>query len=261
VKLVYLHIPKTAGMTLREVITRQYRKGEIFQFGEHHREEIKQFLALSQAERDKIQCVVGHVHYGIHRYWSEDATYITLLRDPVERTISGYYHILRNPRHPRYEHYRSQSLLDYAQKETRGERQTRWIYGFREDSGLYGDEHPLPANALEVAKERLRKEFRVVGVVEEFDKTLLLLQKAFGWKHIHYVAQNVNESRPASEKIDAETLKILRENSEPDYTLYQYAKSLFAEQVEAYEGSIERDLKNFQQRNAIYGRVRNVFRR
>jgi hypothetical protein len=255
-KLIYLHIPKTAGTTLRQVIARQYIDQKTFMFTEHHREEMRQFLAMSQSERDEFQCILGHVHYGVHRFWSDDAAYITLLRDPVERIISTYYSIFLNPKHPRYAHYHEMTLLEFARKETRGERQTRWIYGFQEDGSLYNDDHPLPSNALEVAQEHLQNHCRVVGLVEEFDKTLLLLQKAFGWKNVYYAMRNVNSARPRQERIEPEVLQAIHQLAEPDLTLYQFAKSLFESAVSVYgEEAIEHDLQAFRQRNAVYGRL------
>jgi hypothetical protein len=263
VKLVYVHIPKTAGMTLRHVIARQYAGQPVYSFGENHLDEMRVFLAMTQAERDAFACIMGHVHYGIHRYWSAPASqvaYITLLRDPVERTISSYYFIVRNPTHPLYPRYRDVSLLDYASKETRGERQLRYIYGFRPDGGTYGDAQRLPADALDVAKARLQNEFKLVGLVEQFDHTLLLLQKAFGWSNVYYAARNVNERRPANETLDAATLAALHETAEPDLSLYQFAQTLFQQQVSAYSAAygadaLETDVALFRRRNAVYGRA------
>jgi hypothetical protein len=253
-KLIFLHIPKNAGTSMRQVFARQYSGKPVYTFGSEHVRELEQFRALSQAKRDAYQGIMGHIQYGIHQYWSDPATYITLLRDPVERTISSYYYIQHNPNHPRHAHYRGVSLLEYAQKETRGERQTRWLVGFRPDGGLYGDEHPLPANALEIAQEHLQTHFSVVGLVEEFDQTLLLLQKALGWQNIYYARQNVNESRQY-EIVPPDVMAALRQQSEPDASLYAYGRQLFEQQKAAYGATLTDDLATFQRRNAFFGQV------
>ncbi|MBC8170677.1 MAG: sulfotransferase family 2 domain-containing protein [Anaerolineae bacterium] len=256
-KLIFLHIPKNAGMSIRQIVARQYIGQPVFVFGGDHRQELQQFMALSQAERDAYQCIMGHIRYGVHQLWSDPATYITLLRDPVERTISNYYYIQRHAHHARNAHYRGVSLLEYAQKETRGERQTRWLVGFRPDGvgEMYGDDHPLPADALEIAKEHLRTHFSVVGLVEEFDQTLLLLQKALGWQNIYYARRNVNEGRPRREQVPPETLEYIRQHSEPDVTLYQYARTLFEQQSQAYGDTLAADLAAFRRRNATFGQM------
>lgn len=250
---------------MRQVVARQYIGQKVFSFGEHHREEMQQYLALSQPERDSIACIIGHIHYGVHRCWSDevsdDATYITLLRDPIERTISSYYHILRNPKHPRYAHYQHMTLREYALKETRGERQTRWIYGFHTDGSIPGDDQPLPADALQIAQDHLRSHFRVVGLVEQFDASLLLMQQALGWKNVYYASRNVNEERPRRESVDSETLAVLHQHAEPDLSLYRFAQTLFQQQVARYGSDrLERDVRAFQRRNQLYGRVQGLRR-
>lgn len=256
-KLIFLHIPKTAGMSLRHIIARQYIGQPIYVFGSDNRRELQAFMAMSQAERDAYPCIMGHIRYGVHHLWSDPATYITMLRDPVERTISNYYYIQRHAHHARNAHYQNVSLLEYAQKETRGERLTRWLVGFRPDGvgEMYGDDHPLPPDALEIAKDHLRTHFSVIGLVEEFDKTLLLAQKALGWRNIYYARRNVNEGRPRREQVSPEVMEHLRQNSEPDASLYQYAKTLFAERCQAYGDTLDADVAAFQRRNAVFGQV------
>jgi hypothetical protein len=257
-KLIFVHIPKNAGMSIRHVVARQYIGQPSYVF-RGNPGELDQFLAMSQAERDAYQCIMGHVRYGIHQYLSDPAVYMTLLRDPVERTISSYYYIQDYPHHPQNARYQGVSLMEYIQSEPRGERQTRWLVGFRPDGGTYGgDDHPLPPNALEIAKEHLRTHFGAVGLVEEFDKSLLLMQKAFGWENIYYARRNSNEKRPAREQISQEVMDYLHAHAEPDRSLYEYARTLFEEQCQAYGASLEQDLASFRRRNATYGRLWRV---
>jgi hypothetical protein len=37
------------------------------------------------------------MRFGLHKFFPQPCTYITILRDPVDRVISLYYFILRNP--------------------------------------------------------------------------------------------------------------------------------------------------------------------
>src|SRR6185295_12324969 len=90
--LIFLHIPKAAGTTLQDFILRHYKPGgKAFRFT-GHQDQLNALAAMTEAERNEIDVFAGHVHFGIHEKLSEPATYLTMLRDPVERIISHYYH-------------------------------------------------------------------------------------------------------------------------------------------------------------------------
>ena len=38
-----------------------------------------------------MQVFKGHMPFGIHKRLPQDYTYITFLRDPIERVVSAYY--------------------------------------------------------------------------------------------------------------------------------------------------------------------------
>ena len=53
--LVFLHIPKTAGTTLRDIISRQYDKDAIFVIGEDANGDIARFKTLSESKTSNIR--------------------------------------------------------------------------------------------------------------------------------------------------------------------------------------------------------------
>ncbi|MCB0028122.1 MAG: hypothetical protein KDE28_09465, partial [Anaerolineales bacterium] len=80
-------------------------------------------------------------------------------------------------------------------------------------------------------QRHLRDYFAVVGLQEQFDSSLLLMQKAFGWRRIEYRKRNVTQNRPAQETLSAETLAAIREANLLDLQLYEYARQLFRRQL------------------------------
>ena len=95
--LVFLHIPKTGGTTLTEIIERQ--------IGVNHFYDVKKDIrkAVKFIDDKEIKCIKGHMPFGIHKYIKKSCKYITMVRDPFDTAISSYYYILRKKNHHLYE--------------------------------------------------------------------------------------------------------------------------------------------------------------
>src|SRR5207244_11539849 len=95
---------------------------------------------------------------------------------------------------------------------------------------LAGDEWEDPQRvvtraALDRAQANLTH-FRVVGLLEEFDASLLLLRRAFGWHWPFYVKENVTKEKPDETFLEAETLGLIHEAHRLDLELYEYARKI-----------------------------------
>lgn len=99
--LIFLHIPRTGGSMLHWVIKDKYEKYEpatIFTIdGNRFKESVREFKRLPEEQRKRIRVLKGHMYFGLHEFLPRPSSYITILRDPIERVISAYYHILQNP--------------------------------------------------------------------------------------------------------------------------------------------------------------------
>jgi hypothetical protein len=73
----------------------------------------------------------------------------------------------------------------------------------------------------------------VVGITEQFDGTLLLLQRSFGWNHISYAHANVGYGRMGRGQLDAETIDAVRRYNRHDQALYEETLRLFNRQCRA----------------------------
>ena len=88
-------------------------------------------------------------------------------------------------------------------------------------------ERPADRAALERAKQNLRSHFDVVGLTEQFDTSLRLLRRRFGWKVRFYTRKNVTRRKDQIDDLDPETHSLLREANALDIELYQFARELF----------------------------------
>jgi hypothetical protein len=248
--VIFLHIPKTAGSTLLRIIEKQYHPDEICSL--YLRRDFRAFDRLTEARKAQIRIYRGHIIFGWAQRLPQPATRFTILRNPVERAISNYYFTREYAEHHHHDlvHSQNLSLADYldSKEELMADNgQTRMLSG-----GYYVmDYGGLSREALEAAKANLRDNIQVVGLTERFDETLLLLKNAFGWGNVFYARQNVGRQRPTKDQLSPDTLAVIHKYNQLDIELYQFAKTLFAEQVRKQGSSFAQEVRSFQRANRL----------
>lgn len=259
--LIFLHISKTAGMTMYEIISRQFPKAAIYWVNGHrNREDVQQFMDMPEEQRRHYRCMIGHTSYGIHEYFLQPVDYLTILRNPVDRIISHYYYVRRSPDNKlhRWVTENNISLDEYASSGQASELnngQTRMLCGIRSMDTVLGHE-PVTDAALDAAKRNLEG-ITCIGLQERFDESLLMFQKTLGWKNIYYVKKNVTRSRSSANAIPAETLQAIQEQNRLDMALYEFGRKLFEERYHQY-GITPGDLAAFARRNQTYARIATI---
>jgi hypothetical protein len=248
---IFLHIPKTAGTTLHDIIERQYAHDTIYTFGSDAHAAVKEFKNLSFAEREKIQLLRGHMAFGLHEFLPATNQYFTVLRDPVQRVISYYNFILRTPDHYLYEVVQTGnlSLFELLKSELplmMNDAQVRLLSGVWGDVG-FGE---VSRAMLQTAVRNLEQYFLVVGLTKEFDKTLFLLRKSLNWRSdTYYERKNVTRQGTNQRDLSVETIDLIKQKNQMDIALYQFARSLFIRQIKDQGLLFPFKVKVFQVRN------------
>ena len=262
--VIFLHIPKVGGTTINKIIDRQYKPNTIYRVRDddsrHKRIQdcVDKFKVIPVAKKEEIEVVMGHMGFGLHNFLPQPSVYITMLRDPVERVISYYYYVLRTSNHYLYQKVTSEkmSLEDCIRLGISTEldnSQTRILSASNGDSDSPITFGQCNEEMLKRAKKNLQEYFIGVGLVESFDKSLLLFKKLLNWNNIFYIKRNVTKNRPLKSDFSQETLNLIQKQNEFDLELYRYAAELFNEQVAQQGLSFEEDLQKFNQRNSLYG--------
>jgi len=265
---IFLHIPKSAGITLRYIAERQYGSHELCKAGHALRNSaqstglIQEFVSQYGAS---LRFVEGHLRFGVHGQLPRPATYITLLRDPVERVISHYYFFLAGAE--------ADAGIDQALAEGShliDNLQTRLLSGMASQFGQCSRElpedlplvarsspefEPCTADMLEAAKRNLREHFSMVGLVESFDASLLLLRRMLGWRDVLYTRENVTESRPQRSQLPRRTILAIGRHNRFDRELYNYARTLFDERCAQEGPEFLAELQAFQAVNRWFGLI------
>jgi hypothetical protein len=115
-KLLFLHIPKSAGTTLTSCLTDWYYNPQPTEVQRGIPSKLERFYdgdllfypigfykdpegrfpeeMIPLLRRRGLKVVTGHFSYGIHEHIPGDSSYITVVRDPTKRILSLYYHLL-----------------------------------------------------------------------------------------------------------------------------------------------------------------------
>ncbi len=261
--IIFLHIGKTAGTSLRRILRRQFPPSEVLVIrkkilrslfpytGRPNREQTLDYFAnLPDEERERPSLIIAHTIYGLHRFVSRPSNYITLLRDPVALTISQYNYVARTPSHPLHARAASKNVTldDYVRSGTTLEAdnsQTRALSG-----DIVTPFGGCTEEMLETAKANIERHFPVVGLTERFDESLLLLGRTFGWTNLYYVPQNVTPVH-RKEPVPAATRTLIEEQNHFDLELHAWANARFEEAIRG-DPAHEENLDRFRRNNRRY---------
>jgi hypothetical protein len=244
--LIYLHLPKCGGTTLNRLIEWEYSPFRIYSVDpSFFRWSYYRLLHWPARRLARLRVVKGHMPFGIHRRLPQPSTYITVLREPVERVISEYYFALHYRLHPQHKRMQRLSLAEYAATTPHHNLQCKLLAGIPGPRDfLAGD---CSEQTLATARANLSAHFTLAGLTERFDETLALLKVLFGWKLTHYASFNVTRSRPGKQAVPDSTQRLIAERNRFDVAIYEHALPLFDRALETH-------------RDAVAGALREVAR-
>jgi len=259
--VIFIHIPKSGGMTLQRILEKQYTSDTIFTINSKtFHESIKQFKHLPEPQRRSIRLLKGHMFFGLHEFLPMPCHYITILRNPIERIISHYYYVIQNPTHYLYQDVISQNmnLRDYVYSGLSPELdncQTRLLSGVQEPIEV----GQCSVELLEKAKTNLKSHFAVVGLLERFNETLILFKRLFAWKTPFYIRRNQTRKPSDHKTISPELLEAIITTNQLDIELYKYGKELFEQLILKQDKFFKAEVVRFSLVNQLYQNYRSCF--
>jgi len=252
--LIFQHIPKTAGTSLADIITRQYLYKKVYTVTGDKKAAIEKFQSYSSEKRNKYKMIRGHQAIKLI-----DSAYnpmiLTMFRNPVDRVVSLYYfyklnsNLVNTPLHKLTEKYdigeffRQGIDKDWLEFSDGQYKSIEYVL----KSGMFGREGNRSLNEL----KRIVGENFIFGIQERFDESLLLFNSKLNWNHpIYYRKANVT---PHERKYPSRLIDTISDRNQKDIELYRFACEEFDKQLKGHAPLFESELVSFQKGNNKYG--------
>lgn len=246
----FLHVPKTAGTTFRVLLENHFHLDEICPAYEFF--QIEQY---TDEQLGRFRLFRGHMGYNLVNYLPEKPRVMVMLRDPMERAVSHFEYIRRDPAHPKHHVIRERSmglkeyLLDpvlsaevtnaqvrplahLADRQLLHElmdgssSQEEFARAWRHRGGVLPPEDEL----LDVALQRLEA-MDFVGVVEQLDQGMELAAWLLGASALRqFQSLNINPGRTRLDALPDDVLDLLIQVTSLDRQLYARGRVLFEQQ-------------------------------
>ena len=250
--IIHLHIPKTGGTTLRDIVNRQYSSENILTIQTIDKSK-KIVKILSSNKINQLEIIQGHLKYGIHNHFDRTAKYFAIMRDPVDRVLSSYYYVISQEDNPQNlsKTNKTMSIYEYINSGINPfliNGQTQLIAGKKcsiNDPLIKSNE------LLDIAKENINKNFILTGTTEKFYESILLLKKILNWKSPYYSRANRTKNKPDYSKIETEIRNFIKEHNQLDINLYNYVKKSIDTKIREAGKDFVRDLNRFKIINSI----------
>jgi len=230
---IFIHIPKCAGSSLAGIFKRN-EKRELFSHDWKH-PGYKQVQTITAKET-----IFGHIRYGLHFYYDKEMpqliqekptglnkySYLTMLREPVDRVISHYYYHRQNRKDPFHKVAMENSLQDWlAVSPAANNEQARMIVGL-------GDQNFGDNSTFEIAHHHLKHTFKFVGITEKFPESLVLLSHFTGLQSIRYAKINTGRQRVNVKDIPEDVVEEIKRRNWIDISLYKMALDIFEKEID-----------------------------
>lgn len=246
--IIFIHIAKTGGTTLRDILDKQYGSNSLFMYADPAGETLnnkEKIIKMLLKHINTAKSISGHFSFGMKYNHivnepllsliniTRSVTYVTLLRKPVERILSLY------------SHYKRFNIFDIATSNINFETFIRRKLYYLNYQTLRVSGTDIPD--LNRAKKNIVENFAVIGITEKYNEFLFLMKERFKWKDVknRKLNQSISSVSGLIEHIPNELIDLINHDNQLDFELYTFTKQLLENKINLLSTLQKKELDNF----------------
>jgi len=213
--LIFIHVPKAAGTSVRQVFGRWFGAGLIDHYFDEQRHQRPPLLDLDRLHAPHAPVAVyGHFNrlrgFGVEHDYPQVGQFVTLLRDPYEAAISAYFYLRQNGHD-----WHDQSRIP---KDS--------LHRFLLDTPPNILNHFPRSVTRDNYRELIERFFIEVGVMSHLPESLRRIARRLGMPFESGMLPHVNAT-PRTQAPDFDLRDTYREMHPLEHEVYRYAASRF----------------------------------
>lgn len=228
--ILFEHIPKTGGVTFRNLLKKVYGSDKIFQINSRDiKSSLDEFAGLSVSQQKKYVAVAGHGALMFEHFF-DNPFRVCILREPVSLFLSQYFYLRTSKKDVFWEAVSkldsAEAYIDYAIAMGQDNMMTRFLSNSMQF--VVNTEIPIPEMSkhgqtlLSQALKTLET-FDAVLELSDFDTGVYALSRKLNWRKIpYYWPANITGSKPSGFIPSPEITRRLRPTLKFDIELYRY---------------------------------------
>jgi hypothetical protein len=210
-QLVFIHIPKTAGLSLHSVLEKIFGEADTLRVGND--DDLREFRRRAPTQLIGSRYISGHFFYeDIKSRVRPDAQFISVLRDPIARILSNYNYVSNWSQHPLHERMSRQSFAQHVDENRNFLRGLccRQLTGSRD---------------AEKAIKILQSRYTLVGTTGNIPAFLAGVGRLIG-KEVPEERANRSGGQGPNIDLSSDLCDVLLEITKEDRLLYDFVRSL-----------------------------------
>ncbi len=240
--LCFIHVIKAGGTTLHYIFRNNFGKNHITPYPSQS-DHLKLFnadhLKKLIKKYPKLKSIGGHAtrtFMGYEDVVTKPIFYFTFLRNPIQRSLSGYNHVT--------------NLLNIKMSFDEFCETPRQINMMTQQYGGSQD--------FAQAKENLEKHYGFIGLIEKYDESMILLKHYLKPTDLDIRYERKNEAvsnKPylKYKDLSQDQKKKLEQINSQDIELYDYAvNKIVPKYFDNYPGDLEKDVVEYKEQNKKY---------
>ncbi|MFI4891481.1 MAG: sulfotransferase family 2 domain-containing protein [Steroidobacterales bacterium] len=210
-QLVFVHIPKTGGLSLHAALENIYGRKSTLRAG--NEDELQRLRRLPDHQPIDKEFISGHFFYNdIKNRCQPNAILVSILRDPITRILSSYNYITTWSEHPLHEQTMRQSFSEF-------------VCANRDFLRGLCCRHLASVEKADAAIEVVKSRYALVGTTESLPVFVTALSRIIGQKVVQE-RSNISSGQGPIIDLSVELCQVLLEITEEDRKLLDFVNEL-----------------------------------